>query len=52
MEYKQRILIVDDKEANLFALRNVLKELGVEVVQTNNGNDALIATLNYDFALL
>jgi phosphoserine phosphatase RsbU/P len=51
MEYKQRILIVDDKEANLFALRNVLKELGVEVVQTNNGNDALIATLNYDFAL-
>jgi signal transduction histidine kinase len=46
-----KILIVDDKENNLLALRNVLKGLEVETVQATSGDAALRATLNHDFAL-
>jgi len=46
-----KILIVDDKQNNLLALQNVLKALDVEIVQALNGNDALRASLNNDFAL-
>ena len=54
MEHKQRILIVDDRAENLFTLRNVLKEIesDIEIIEAANGNDALIASLNYDFALV
>jgi len=48
---KQKILIVDDKQENLVALRSVLEELDADVVQATNGNDALAATLHHDFAL-
>jgi len=48
---KQKILIVDDKSANLLALEKVLKEVNAEIIKATNGNDALIATLNNDFAL-
>jgi PAS domain S-box-containing protein len=47
----QKILIVDDKEQNLFTLRKVLAELDVEFVQATYGNDALKASLHNDFAL-
>jgi len=47
----QKILIVDDKPANLMALRQTLTELDVEVVSATTGNDALVASLNHDFAL-
>ncbi len=47
----QKILIVDDKEQNLFTLEQVLADLGVEFVRATNGNDALKATLDEDFAL-
>ncbi|CAK8721989.1 histidine kinase [Candidatus Electrothrix laxa] len=47
----QKILIVDDKEQNLFTLRKVLDDLDVEFVQATYGNDALKATLHNDFAL-
>lgn len=46
-----KILIVDDKEANLFALERVLKCLDVDVVQALSGEEALRATLNHEFAL-
>ncbi|MCI5148954.1 MAG: response regulator [Candidatus Electrothrix sp. MAN1_4] len=46
-----KILIVDDKEQNLFTLRKVLDDLDVEFVQATHGNDALKATLQNDFAL-
>jgi signal transduction histidine kinase len=46
-----KILIVDDKESNLLALHNVLKSLDADIVQAMNGNDALRASLNHDFAL-
>jgi two-component system cell cycle sensor histidine kinase/response regulator CckA len=47
----QKILIVDDKEQNLFTLRKVLADLDVEFVEATYGNDALKATLHNDFAL-
>jgi PAS domain S-box-containing protein len=47
----QKILIVDDKEQNLFTLRKVLADLDVEFVQATYGNDALKASLHNDFAL-
>lgn len=51
MAFIQKILIVDDKPENLFALESVLKDLGVLVVKAKNGNDALKAILNHDFSL-
>src|SRR5208283_805776 len=46
-----KVLIVDDKESNLFALENVLKRLDVRIVKAATGDEALRATLNHDFAL-
>ncbi|TND10212.1 MAG: sensor histidine kinase and response regulator of a two component complex [Bacteroidetes bacterium] len=51
MNTKPKILIVDDKVENLVALRTVLKNLDLELVEATNGNDALKATLRHDFAL-
>ncbi len=47
----QKILIVDDKEANLFSLEQILKETDAQIIRAQNGNDALAASLNHDFAL-
>lgn len=52
MDSKPKILIVDDLETNLFALRSLLEEMDVEVIQAVSGNDALAATLEHDFALI
>ena len=46
-----KILIVDDKESNLLALNKVLEHPEVEIVRALNGDDALRASLNHDFAL-
>ena len=46
-----KVLIVDDKVSNLFALENVLKRSGVEIVKAMSGDEALRAALNHDFAL-
>ncbi len=46
-----KILIVDDKDSNLFALESVLKRLDVQIVRAATGDEALRATLNHDFAL-
>lgn len=51
MNTKPKILIVDDKPANLVALRTVLKNLDIELVEAESGNEALKATLRHDFAL-
>ena len=48
---KQRVLIVDDKPANLFALRSLLRKIDVDIIEAQNGNEALLATLHHDFAL-
>ncbi len=51
MESLQKILIVDDKKENLVALRSVLRDVDVEVIEALNGNEALAATLDHRFAL-
>ncbi|MBM4370497.1 MAG: response regulator [Deltaproteobacteria bacterium] len=48
---RQRILIVDDREANLLSLTRVLSALDVDVVPAQSGNAALAATLRCSFAL-
>jgi len=51
MIVKQKILIVDDKRENLFALRQILYEVEAEVIEAISGNEALAATLDNDFAV-
>ncbi len=51
MTERQKILVVDDKEENLFAISMLLKETGAEIIRAGSGNDALIASLNHDFSL-
>jgi two-component system sensor histidine kinase/response regulator len=51
MNAKTKILMVDDKPENLIALRKVLRDLDVELIEASSGNEALKATLYHDFAL-
>ena len=52
MRKSQKILIVDDKPANLVVLRKQLKGLpNVEIIEASSGNEALTMTLNHDFSL-
>lgn len=51
MDSRPKILIVDDKVENLVALKTVLKDLDLDLIEATNGNDALKATLNHNFAL-
>jgi signal transduction histidine kinase/CheY-like chemotaxis protein len=48
---KPKILIVDDRAENLYALDKLLKTLDVEVVQALSGAEALNMTLEHDFCL-
>ncbi len=47
-----RILIVDDRKENLFALEKILERSGLAIMKANSGNDALALVLDYDFALI
>ena len=51
MRDRQKILIVDDKKENLYALDKILGETEAEIINASSGNDALIASLNHEFAL-
>lgn len=51
MDIKPKILVVDDKPENLFAVETVLKDLNVELIKVTNGNDALKETLHHKFVL-
>lgn len=48
---KPCILLVDDREDNLLALERILAATDADTVRATNGNDALKACLNHDFAL-
>ena len=48
---RQKILIVDDKKQNLIALRQVLADMDADIIEAASGNQALAATLEYDFAV-
>ena len=51
MTDKPKILIVDDKPQNLFALEKTLEKLDVEVFKAASGNEALALTLEHDFCM-
>ena len=51
LDFEQKILIVDDRKENLFALENTLRQAGAEIVKAAGGNQALTASLDHDFAL-
>ena len=46
------ILVVDDKPANLLALRKILIKPGLNIIEARSGNDALALLLEHDFALI
>lgn len=46
-----KILAVDDKRENLVAIQTVLKDMPVEVITANSGNEALKLTMHHDFVL-
>jgi len=48
---KSKILIVDDKIANLISLENALDDLNVQFVRALSGEEALELSLRYDFTL-
>ena len=48
---RQKILVVDDRAENLYALERVLADVDAEIVKATSGNAALAATLDNDFAL-
>jgi two-component system cell cycle sensor histidine kinase/response regulator CckA len=49
---RARLLIVDDQEANLFALEQILAGLNVEVIHAGSGQEALKCILDSEFALI
>lgn len=51
MKVRPKILAVDDKPENLFALEHILNDTGAELIKVANGNEALKASLNHDFSL-
>ena len=51
MNDRQKILIVDDKDKNLFALEKVLEKMDADIIRATCGNDALTASINHEFAL-
>jgi hypothetical protein len=50
--HKVKILMVDDRPANLLALETILEDLGQELVKANSGKEALRCLLNNDFAVI
>lgn len=49
---KQKILVVDDLPANIYAMKTLLKDIDVEVISALSGNEALTLTLDNSFALI
>jgi PAS domain S-box-containing protein len=49
---KPKILVVDDRPANLLAMRTVLARAHAQLIEAGNGNDALALCLDHEFALI
>ena len=47
-----KILIVDDKPANLTALKALLENLEAIIIEAGSGNEALSLTLEHEFAVV
>jgi signal transduction histidine kinase len=52
MPSRPQILVVDDVAANRLAIRTALKGLDVDIVEADNGFDALVLALEVEFALV
>ncbi len=50
-ETQPRILVVDDREENLFAMKTILRKLDAELVCVASGEEALKASLENEFCL-
>lgn len=48
---RQKILIVDDRSANLLALEQTLLNTSVDIIKAESGDEALLASLDHSFAL-
>ncbi len=48
---RTKILVVDDRPENIFAMLQILEPLGIEVFTAPSGNDALALILHHDFAV-
>ena len=48
----QKILVVDDKQKNIFALQKALNKIDAEVITAMSGNEALNFVLEHDFAVI
>lgn len=49
---KAKILLVDDRPANLLAYQVILEELGEELIMVQSGEEALEQLLTHDFAVI
>ena len=47
-----KVLVVDDHQENLVALRSILEQLDCQVMEATSGADALALILKHDFAVL
>jgi diguanylate cyclase (GGDEF)-like protein len=47
-----KLLIVDDKPNNLYALRRVLVSLHIEIIEADSGQEALVHIMNHNFFLV
>ncbi len=51
-KHRSKILVVDDKAENLYAMHSLLQECDAEVFLASSGNEALAITLHHEFALI
>lgn len=51
-QHRSKILVVDDKEENLYAMESLLQACAAEVFLASSGNEALAITLHHEFALI
>lgn len=49
---RAKILVVDDIDANLFAMNRLLSRLDADLYLANSGNAALGLALDHDFAVI
>ena len=52
MDQRPKILLVDDREENLFALEALLDDSGGEIYRATSGNEALAIMLKHHMALV
>ncbi len=49
---RPKILVVDDLEENLFAMRDILEAIDADIIEAKSGNEALFLVMKQEFALI